>query len=98
MRVVRAVLRWAAKVGLPCGQGCALLRGSTAVQGLCQTLNVSISALRACLCAQTVLPFAKQGEVTHGVCLRVEVKLANGHDIRLDFVSAPFGKGLHGTN
>ena len=38
---------------------------------------------------QTVLPFAKQGEVARGVCLRVEVKLANGHDTRLDLVSSP---------
>lgn len=39
--------------------------------------------------AQTVLPFAKQGEDARGMCLRVEVKLANGHDIRLDLVSVP---------
>ena len=38
---------------------------------------------------QTVLPFATKGDVARGECLRVEVKLANGHDVRLDFVSIP---------
>lgn len=42
--------------------------------------------------AQTVLPFARQGEDARGMCLRVEVKLANGHDIRLDLVSVPAAK------
>ncbi|KAK9836943.1 hypothetical protein WJX81_001633 [Elliptochloris bilobata] len=33
---------------------------------------------------QTVLPFARKGEAARGECLRVEIKLANGHDMRLD--------------
>ena len=45
-------------------------------------------ALKWCLpnCAQTCMPFARKGEVAHAECMRIEVKLANGHDMRLDMV------------